>query len=219
MLCVCVFLYFLARCPRGQQRIFPKKAHPVPNSLGVKPGHPFLLLPYQTAPPDKGNENKSFKEKTKGNERQYRRPCTIIEPQPTPRPRAACREEEPLGRLRAPLLPLAALAYIFSLPPRCTCRCPAPNTGVLQELKDRLRGPLVPQLAHRRCSRVLPPAVLAHSPPQPMPLRRPRPALDEEVMSRFPRSAVAPPAPVWIEVEGARHSFVKKGSDRCMSGQ
>ena len=27
------------RCPRGQQRFFPKKAHPVPNSLGVKPGH------------------------------------------------------------------------------------------------------------------------------------------------------------------------------------
>ena len=53
------------------------KAHPVPNSLGVLPGHPFLLLPYQTAPPDKG--------KDKGNERQYRRPCTIIEPQTTPR--------------------------------------------------------------------------------------------------------------------------------------
>ena len=96
----------------------------------------------------------------KGNEHQHRRPCTIIEPQTAPRPRTACRKKEPLGRLRATLFPFVALAYVFRLPPRCTCCCLASNAGVLQELKDRLRGPIVPQLSHCRCSRVLHPQSL-----------------------------------------------------------
>ena len=139
--CVCILVFYnpqhaarramaaACRCPRGQQRFFQRKSISSPTHWESNRGTRYSFSP--TKPPRLTKEQRiKVKGKDNGNERQYRRPCTIIEPQPTPRPRTACREGEPLGRLRAALLPLAALACIFRLPPRCTCRCPAPNTGV-----------------------------------------------------------------------------------------
>ena len=61
-LCVCVFLYFLTRCPRGQQR-FSKESPSRPQLTGSQTGAPFSPSPPQTAPPDKGNENKVLRKR------------------------------------------------------------------------------------------------------------------------------------------------------------
>ena len=59
-------------------------------------------------------------------------------------------------------------------------------------------------------------AVLGHSPPQPLDLRGPGLALNENMMPRLPLTTSAPKA---LPAERARHPVMKKGADRCVSGE
>ena len=109
-----------------------------------------------------------------------------------------------LGRPRPPLLSFHCLAlspdrlvHVFPGPSRSPSpspvRRPEAHPSVPQELPYSLRRLLTPQLSHRPCPRMLPPAILRYPLPKSLDLRHPRPTLCEEVVSRLSPPALAPP--------------------------
>ena len=147
-----------------------KRPDPVPNHCGLYWGNPFSSFP---RPPNK--REKAAKRQRKGTKEKYI-----------------------LGRARPVVLALLPRDLI-SIPafvrpgPGHLCRRSTPHPRILQKLYHRSDGVILPQAPQRWRPRVLPPAILSHSLPQPPDMGGPRLALRKQVMPRLSPSTTAPP--------------------------